>query len=233
MQKRATRVWDLPVRVFHTLFTVGWLAALVIALGVSRSSLVFPYHSLIGLTLAFALVLRLAWGVFGTRPARLGALLYSPRAVILYLRDALRWKETSYAWHNPASAWAIVVMFLLTVMQILTGLAVGSGVRQAKDFHAIIAYIMIAVIVVHTLGVALHTARHKELIALSMVDGKRACDPADGIASSRPWAGFVFMALVALFGVSIYRSYNPRRQTTVLPLVNKVIPIGESEEIED
>lgn len=229
---RTTLVWDWVVRLFHAVFALGWIAALVIALGTSHSSRTFPYHTLIGLTLGFAVTLRLVWGFIGTRPARLRALLYSPKAVFGYIRDAMLWKPTMHPGHNPASAWAIIAMLLLTAMQVCTGLAVGSGVREAKEIHEVIAYAMIAVIVAHVLGVILHTARHREIIALSMADGKRACEPVHGIRSARPAAGILFLILVFLFGASVYRSYDAPRQTTKVPLFGKIIQVGESE-VED
>ncbi|MBS0189885.1 MAG: cytochrome b/b6 domain-containing protein [Phycisphaerales bacterium] len=227
-------IWDLPVRLFHVGFASCWIAALFLALGFSHSSRWFPYHSLVGLVLAFVVALRIAWAFAGTRHAKLGAFLYSPMAVFQYLKSALTWKDTRHQAHNPASAYAILAMIALTVAQVVTGLLVGSGNRRLKDVHEMLAYAMIAVIVTHVLGVVLHTIRHREFIALSMITGLKPDLGPEGsaqpIRSSRPVAAVILVLATFAFAAAIFRSYNPIRQSTRLPVLGIEIPIGESEE---
>ena len=78
---RRTLVWDIPTRLFHWLFAGGFIAAAVIALGQSDDSPLFPYHGIIGLALGLMLVLRVLWGIVGTRHARFGSFAFGPRAV--------------------------------------------------------------------------------------------------------------------------------------------------------
>ncbi len=223
-------IWDLPVRVFHWLFTAGWIGALAIALLASRSSLVFPYHSLIGLVLAFMLVLRIVWGFAGTRHARFGSFVFGPRNVLGYFKRALTWKETRWTGHNPGSAYVIFGMLALTAAQVVTGLMVGGGDRGWKKIHELLAYGMLALIAVHVLGIILHTLRHRDAIALSMISGRKPGEARDAIASSRPVVAAIFLVLIAAWAVTLYRNYNPRRQSTQLPFVGVEVPIGGSEE---
>lgn len=227
---RVVRIWDWPVRVFHLCFATGWIAALAIALLSSKLGTAFPYHSIVGLALGWMVALRLIWGFTGTRHARLGAFAFGPRRVLKYFWDALRFKESRFMGHNPGSAWVIFGMIALTLAQVFTGIAVGSGKKSLRPLHEWLAYAMIALIVAHLLGVALHTLRHKESIALSMLDGKRAGPAEDSIRSTRPIFGVIGAMLILGFFAGVYRNYDTVRQTTKLPLIGVEIRIGESEE---
>ncbi|MGH7244111.1 MAG: cytochrome b/b6 domain-containing protein [Phycisphaerales bacterium] len=227
---RGTLIWDWPVRVFHLFFSAGWVGALAIALFCSHSGRTFPYHSLIGLALGWIVLLRIVWGFFGSRPARFGDFVFGPRRVIGYMSDALRWRETNFAGHNPGSAWVIFAMIALTLAQVGTGLCVGAGRRDLRQIHEWLAWAMMGLIVVHLLGVAMHTLRHREWIGLSMIDGKRIGAAEAAIRSSRPLVGAVGALLVVGFAYGIYRNYNAVRQSTKLPLVGVEVQIGESEE---
>lgn len=233
MMKRGTLIWDWPVRVFHLCFAGGWVAALAISLFSSDSGRVFPYHSLIGLALGWLVVLRIVWGFFGSKPARFGSFVSGPRRTVAYMNDALRFRETHFAGHNPGSAWVILAMIGLTIAQVVTGLFVGAGRRDFREVHEWLAYAMIGLIVVHLLGVALHTLRHRELIGLSMIDGKRMCGTESAISSSRPVVGVLGALFIAGFCYGIYRNYDAVRMTTKLPLVGVEVRIGESEADEE
>jgi cytochrome b len=223
-------VWDFPVRIFHWVFGAGMAAALVIALLSRHSSAIFPYHSLIGLVIGLLVALRLVWGFAGTRYARFASFVYSPARVFSYLKAALTWKETRYLGHNPGSSYAIFAMLAIAAAQVTTGLMLGSGNRGVKQVHELLAYAMLGVIVVHLLGVAIHTLRHRENIARSMVDGRKDGEAGGAIPSARPLVGAAFLLVVGFFGASIVRNYNAIRQTTRLPLLGTQIQIGEGEE---
>jgi len=229
---RQALIWDWPVRVFHVCFAGGWFTALAISLFSSDSGRVFPYHSLIGLALGWLVVLRIAWGFFGSKPARFASFVFGPRRTVAYMSDAMRFRETHFAGHNPGSAWVIFAMIGLTIAQVVTGLFVGAGRRDFREVHEWLAYTMIGLIVVHLMGVALHTLRHREWIGLSMIDGKRTLALEAAIASSRPVVGVVGALLVAGFCFGIYRNYDAVALTTRLPLVGVEVRIGEGE-IED
>lgn len=227
---RVVRIWDWPIRVFHLCFAAGWIAALSIALLTSKLGTKFPYHSIVGLALGWMVVLRLIWGFAGTRHARFGAFAFGPRRVARYFWDALRFKETRFMGHNPGSAWVIFGMIALTIAQVCTGIGVGSGKKSLRPLHEWLAYAMIALIIAHLLGVALHTLRHKEWIGLSMLDGKRIGAPEDSIRSTRPIIGAIGAILIVGFFIGVYRNYDAVRQTTKLPLIGVEIRIGASEE---
>lgn len=105
---RAVRVWDVLVRIFHwslvAAFAVAWLTA-------EELSVV---HEVAGYVVAGLVVLRLFWGVVGSRYARFNQFLNGPRATLSYLRDMVRGRERRYLGHNPAGA-AMTVALLVTL----------------------------------------------------------------------------------------------------------------------
>lgn len=63
-------VYDLPTRSFHWLFAFLFLSSFLIAKILDDHSTLFGFHSLLGLTLGFIVLLRILWGLVGTQHAR-------------------------------------------------------------------------------------------------------------------------------------------------------------------
>lgn len=229
-------IWDLPVRLFHWMLALLIAAALGISLCFDDSSPWFPYHSVLALIAAPLIVLRLVWGLVGTRYARFWSFLFGPKAVAMYFINALRWRETRHAGHNPGAAYFVILLMLLPLLSVLSGYQLGVGNEKVKELHEFLAYALLGVIGVHILGVILHTLRHKEFITLSMIDGKKQAEPTQAIASSRPIVGLLFLAFAIWWGVMVWRGYDVRRGVVRLPVVGTEIKIEETgfeEEFED
>jgi len=226
-------VWDLPTRVFHWLLAGGFIAAAIIALVFGQHSRLFPYHGIIGLVLALMVVLRLVWGVVGTRYARLRSLLFGPREVLEYLKGVCTGKGRRHVGHNPGSAYAILGLLALTLGQAATGVLLGRGFDAVEEVHEVMAYIMIGLVIVHVLGVVLHTIRHRENIIFSMIHGRKTAEAGAGIRTARPGALLAFVAIVAAWTVELMRNYEPRSQTVRVPLAGTALQFGEAEHAHD
>ncbi len=100
-------IWDLPTRLFHWLFAFGFGIAAMLALGLGEDSRLFPYHAIIGLTLAAMVVMRILWGVIGSRYARFGSFLFKPSDVARYMGGVLTGRGRRHAGHNPGSAYLV------------------------------------------------------------------------------------------------------------------------------
>ncbi len=222
-------VWDLPVRLFHWLFAAGFAAAAIIALGLDEDSPVFPYHAIIGLVLMFLVVLRVIWAFIGTRYARFGSLAFSPRSLVTYLVGALTGRARSYVGANPGSAYAALAMALIVAALTATGILLGMGNEGVKEVHEVLAYLMLAVVVSHLLGIALHSVRHRENIAASMVHGFRFADASAAIRSARPLAGAVMVLLTLGWIAMLLARYDPATQTARIPVLDTALQFGESE----
>lgn len=226
-QKRL--IWDLPTRLFHWLLAAGVIAAFALAKLAGEHNWWFAVHQLIGLTLGLAVGLRLIWALIGTRHARFSALIFSPAQVVAYFRGVLNGSGRRHVAHNPASAYAIVVMIALTIMVIASGVLQANGFEPAEEVHEIATYALLAVAAVHVAGVVIHTRRFRENITLSMITGVKEADESDAIASARPLAGAALLVILGLFAAGVFANYDAATEKTRLPLVGTVISLGEIE----
>lgn len=223
-------VWDLPTRLFHWTLAALFTGAFLVAIASSEHSRVFLVHMLLGLVLAFAILLRLVWGLVGSKPSQFRSFLYSPAALGRYVRLAMKGADQPGAGHNPGSSYAIYAMLLLPLALVATGLLKSSGREWAEELHTVLAYGMLAVVGLHLLGVAWHARRHRDGIALAMVHGRRPVGAGEAIASHRSWAGAVYLLLLGGWAAGLVNGFAASRRQVVLPLVGTVLPLGEAKE---
>lgn len=222
-------VYDLPTRLFHWTFAGLFVTAYVIGSTAEHSPL-YSWHMLAGLTMVLAVVLRVLWGVFGTRHARFASFPLRPAALVGYFKGLFTGGQRPVAGHNPASSWVAIVLMGLALGLGVTGyLMTSSGNAEAyEEFHELLANTFLAIVVLHIGGVVLHSLRHRDGFALSMVDGhKQQVEPAETISGTRPVAGLLFIAILAAFAVHLVRNYDAGTQS--LNLFGTTLQLGESE----
>lgn len=184
MKQGEVKVWDPFVRVFHWLlvliFTVAWLT------GDELTGLhVYAGYAVLGLVL-----MRLVWGVIGTRHARFSDFVYRPAAVRAYLKDVLWLRARRYLGHNPAGGAMIVLMLLSLVLVSISGIAVygmeaGAGpmallagsseaLEEAlEEVHEFLAGFMLLMVIIHLAGVAVESLLHRESLVKAMLTGRK------------------------------------------------------------
>ena len=224
-------IYDLPTRLFHWLFACLIVVAFLVGNFVDDESALFPYHALAGLGIAGLLIFRLIWGIVGSAHARFSDFVLSPRELLNYSRNVFS-KARIWAGHNPASSWAALLMIALAAAMVVTGIlmATGSG-GDIKEIHEICAYALIAVAVLHVVGVILHSRVHRDQLALSMLDGrKRLPDPTQAIPHARIGGAALMMVLFALWAAWIILNYNSEMRT--VSLLGQTLQVGESEQAE-
>jgi cytochrome b len=166
-------VWDVPTRLIHWLLVASFAGAFATADSERHRDL----HVLFGLAMVVLVALRLIWGVLGNRHARLGGLLFGPRAVLRYLRSIATLRPVRYLGHTPAGSWAIWLMLGLGILAGATGYGAYEGGGEWLDVHEALAWALLAVVVVHVAGVALSSLLHRENLVAAMITGrKRAGD---------------------------------------------------------
>ncbi len=226
-------VWDLPTRLFHWLLVLGLIVTYALAQFASEHSKLFSVHMIIGIALGFMVVLRVIWGIVGTRYARFGSFQFGPSALVGYFKAMVAATAQRSIGHNPASSYSAIAMLVLVGLAVSTGLLMSSGNEAAEELHAVSAYALLAVIVAHIVGVVWYTLRHGENITLSMVTGTKLGSPADAIRSSCPMAALVFVVAVVFLTVGLFRNYDPVKRQTKLPILGTVIKLGEAERDRD
>lgn len=223
-------IWDLPTRLFHWIFAVGFILAAVFALVPGEHSQLCPYHSILGLIIAFVVFLRVIWGFLGTRYIRFNSFVFGPRIMFDYLKGALHDGGPRYVGHNPGAAYAIFAMLTIMIGLTITGIMLGLGNEGAEELHEFLAYTMILIVVVHIMGVLLHTIRHKENIIASMIHGKKEAETHAKISSSRPIIAVIFLVLTGAWAWGLLTNYDPATLSTRLPLLGVQLQLGEIED---
>jgi cytochrome b len=222
-------VWDLPVRLFHGVLAAGFLSSYVIAKWLGEDSPAFPYHSMLGLTLALMVLLRLIWGFMGTRWTKFSSLRLRPMDLFGYFRGIFSSKKTEYTGHNPATSWTMLVMFGLLLALGWTGYQMATG-GGSEDLHGLLANTMLALVGFHVLGVIVHVLRTRDGIMGGMIHGYKQGSPSDAIRGSRAFAGLAFVALIGFFFGSLAVSFDSASQSTKWPVIGTRLPLGEGEE---
>lgn len=225
-------VYDLPMRLFHWLFASLFIAAFWIAKTVDDESATFAYHMLAGLLLCFTVLLRILWGFIGTKHSRFSSFALHPRDLISYFTTMLSGEKRKWAGHNPASSWASLAMFGFALALGVTGYLMSSGQKETfEDVHELLANGFLIVTLMHVAGVILHSIRHRDRIAVSMISGmKNEVAQMDSIPSSRPVAAILFITLVVAFTLFLARNFDQQKQT--LNFFGTTLQLGENEDDE-
>jgi cytochrome b len=184
---------------------------------------------MLGLVLGVMLLLRVIWGFVGTRYARFTALQLSFVALVRYLMSSFTAGGPRYTGHNPGSSYAIVAMLVLLGLIVTSGLLMTRGVEAGEELHAVSAYALLAVAVIHVLGVVWYSIRHRENISRSMITGIRRGLPEEATPSSRPLVAMAFVALISVLIIGLFRNYDPMKRQTQVPVVGTVIQLEEGE----
>jgi cytochrome b len=194
MAQRKILVWDVPTRVFHWLLVVSFTGAFLTADSERHRNL----HVLFGLTMLVLIAFRLLWGVAGTRYARFTSFAFGPRAVLHYLGSVATLRGVRYVGHTPAGSWAIWAMLGLGVLVGVTGyVAYNDGPDTVAEAHEVVAWTLLAVVVVHVVGVVLSSVLHRENLTGAMITGRKRGEASQAIRGARWLVGAALLALVA------------------------------------
>lgn len=129
-------VWDAPTRWFHwinflcvvALIAIGVAILNAKALGVTDDGKVLlkVTHVWFGYVLAINLLWRMVWAFIGNRHARWGAILPGGkgywRSVKDYVASLFSGRPRQYLGHNPLARISITLLFVLLLVQVVSGL---------------------------------------------------------------------------------------------------------------
>lgn len=173
--RRPTRVfvWDPVVRLFHWTVVLGCLADLFVFEEGER------LHRWVGYVVAIALIVRVIWGVIGSKYARFTDFVPRPSDFSRYVAARFRGEEQRFLGHNPAGA-----VMMLSLMGLLAAVSVTGwmltldaffGSEPLEDIHKAIANSILILAGAHACAAVLESWRHRKNLILSMVTGyKRA-----------------------------------------------------------
>ncbi|MDO6964334.1 cytochrome b/b6 domain-containing protein [Rhizobium alvei] len=165
------KVWDPFVRIFH--WSLVGLFAFSFLTGDEWKSA----HIYSGYAIGTLILLRVLWGLVGSRHARFSDFIFSPGTVIGFLFDTVRMRAQRYLGHNPAGG-AMVVALLLMIAGIATsGYMMTTdaywGIEWVEELHETLVYLTIGLIALHVAGVVLASFEHRENLVRAMFTGRK------------------------------------------------------------
>lgn len=175
---RTVRVWDLFVRLFH------WSLVLSFAVAWFSSHSSETIHHWAGYAAAALILMRVAWGVVGTRYARFTQFTRGPRTVLAYLKAIATGSEARYIGHNPAGGAMVLALIAAMAATALSGWMMTTdifwGVEWVGKLHDLVAHGLLLLVGVHVGGVVLASLKHRENLVVAMLTGNKAAPgPAD------------------------------------------------------
>lgn len=186
--ENTVKVWDPFVRIFH------WVLVLSFFIAYITEEDFLTIHSFAGYTVLTLLVLRIVWGIIGTRHARFSDFTYSLQAIKDFIKDTVYLRAKRYLGHNPAGGAMILLMIVSLLITTLTGVAVYGLEEQAgplaswftqkesfwgeffEEVHEFFANFTLLLVFVHVAGVIVESFIHKENLVKSMIDGEKRSD---------------------------------------------------------
>jgi cytochrome b len=194
---RTVKVWDLVVRSFHWGLALAVLASFL----TSDKDAWVPVHVRIGLAVVALVVMRLAWGVVGPRPARFTSFVRGPREVLAYARAMLRGRPPAHLGHNPLGG-AMVVALLGVLLGLaatgaiayagpefqgpLTGLLSRRAAKGVKEVHEFLSGALLTLVAVHVAGVLASSLLEGQNLVAGMIDGRKQGVTATSTSTSIP-----------------------------------------------
>lgn len=173
-QGKTTRVWDLPVRVFHWSLVAAFFGAY--ALGDDGGQL----HQVLGYTVLGLVAFRLIWGLVGTRHARFTSFVPSYHTVLKYLKNVAAHREERYIGHNPAGAVMVVALLLALIGTGTSGWLLSTDAfwdsHWMEEVHETLANGTLLLVGLHVAGVIFSSLRHRENLVRAMFTGRKRPD---------------------------------------------------------
>lgn len=209
-------VYDLPTRLFHWLFALTFLTAFFIAKTIDDDSPVYFYHMLAGLLLGFLVILRTLWGFLGTKHSLFSGFSFNPSLLFSYFLGILKGEKKRWIGHNPATSWVAIIMMIMALGLGVTGYLMTTRINKEdfEDLHELLANGFIILVILHISGVIIHTLRYKEMIALSMIDGKKLnAPPNESIPNAKNGVGVIFIGLVIAFIFYLFMNYDSQNRS--------------------
>ncbi len=130
-----TKVWDPLVRVGHWILVTGFFLAYF----TEAEDETLSVHVWAGYVVAAGVLIRIAWGFIGSRHARFADFIFSPRTIIVYLRNLTLGSARRYLGHSPAGAAMIFLLFISLTAITWSGLMVYAYEEQAGPLAGFVA----------------------------------------------------------------------------------------------
>jgi cytochrome b len=183
---QATRVWDLPTRLFH------WTLALAVTGAVITANIggnAMAWHFRLGYLIFALLAFRLVWGLVGGYWSRFIRFVYTPVTIVRYLRGAHHPDEFLDVGHNPLGSFSVFAMLAVLVAQVATGLVADDEIVNTGPLNRFVSsdfassatgwhkgygqWLIYALVGLHVAAIIWYLLRQKKNLAGPMVVGDK------------------------------------------------------------
>ena len=165
------KVWDLFVRIFHWSLVAAFAVAFLSGEGNDM------VHQTSGYVIAALVVVRIVWGLIGSKYARFSNFVVGPRKVGAFAMQSMRLKAPRHIGHNPAGAVMIIALLAILIGLAITGHLMTTetywGSKAMEEVHEGLAYFALGLIVLHVFGVIFASIEHGENLAKAMITGRK------------------------------------------------------------
>jgi cytochrome b len=144
-------------------------------------------HEPAGYALLLLVVLRIGWGLVGSRHARFASFAASPAAVLRYLRLLSEGRAPRYLGHNPAGSVMIVLLLATLLLAAVSGWMTETdrwfGVAWVDALHHITGNLVLPLAAVHVVGVTVSSWLHRENLVRAMFTGRKRAQTAGNVTA--------------------------------------------------
>ena len=169
---RQVKVWDILVRFTHWTVATGIIANLLFTEDGSN------LHVYVGYTVVGLVVLRLLWGLVGTRYSRFADFFPTPTRLKRHLSAlSIRRLDEQHLGHNPLAA-----IMMLSLWAVIIGLGITGYLMEAEIFgnadlleevHELLANSLYLLVPLHIIAALAMSYWQRQNLIKSMITGKK------------------------------------------------------------
>ena len=172
-------MWDPLVRVMH------WSLVATVLLSWMTKEGAGKWHEWLGYAASAVVVVRVAWGVIGSRYARFSQFVRPPGITLRYGARVLRGSAPRYIGHNPLGGWMTLALLIGVGLTGFTGWLYTTpqywGVEWMEDTHNAVAIAVLLLAAMHVAGVITTSLTHRENLIGAMIHGSKRAAHADDV----------------------------------------------------
>lgn len=196
MEKKLVFGWvnRLIHSMFIILFPLVWL--------LSKEAFIY-YHSILGVLLGLLALIRITWGFTGDSHSRFSTKLFSFVALKNYFFSFKTFHE-----QNPAANWSAVLILIGIICVSMSGvLFIATKYHQIKEVHEILAKILLAIVIIHSIGACLSFFMGKDDIQAILTGYKKSVQESVW-GRSHSLQGIMLFIIVIAGTFSFYELFN-------------------------
>ena len=180
LKTRQVRVWDILVRFTHWTVAAGIIANLLFTEDGSE------LHEVVGYVVVGLVVIRLLWGLIGTRYARFSNFFPTPTRLKHHLADlSARRVDEQHLGHNPLAALMMFTLWAVIIGLGLTGYFMEIKLLGNKDLmeglHEFLANSLYLLVPLHIISAIVMSYWERQNLIKAMITGNKTVidEPSD------------------------------------------------------